>query len=85
MTKNTNKKTSESEKPADRINQAWISMRTGLIVMAVVSIGMGGLTAWSAVQTQGTLKGILWGLGFGAAVWVVFAVALMFNRVMRGK
>lgn len=85
MAKKTNKNVSKEDKPADRINEAWISMRTGIIVMAVVSIGMGGLTAWSAIQTQGAVKGILWGLGFGAAVWVVFVIALLFNRVLRGK
>lgn len=85
MAKKTDKEMKENSKLSGSINEAWISMRTGLIVMAVVSLGMGVLAAWSGIQTQGTVKGLLWGLGFGAAVWVVFAVALIFNRFLRGK
>lgn len=85
MVKKIDQKNKENSKSTGTINEAWLSMRTGLIVMAVVSLGMGALTAWSGIQTQGTVKGLLWGLGFGAAVWVVFVIALLFNRFLRGK
>lgn len=64
-------------------NEPWISMRTALIVMGVVSAGLAIFVGWTAIQTQGVLMGIVWGLIFGAANWVVFVIAFMFFRWTR--
>jgi hypothetical protein len=85
MAKKSKKKKEEDSKSAKQFNEPWISMRIGLIVITIVSIGMAVLTAWNAVQTQGWLEGILWGLGFGAAVWGAFFFMLGFNRFVRRK
>jgi uncharacterized membrane protein YiaA len=85
MAKKSKTKTEEENKSQQYQNEPWLSMRTGFIVITIVSIGMAVLTAWNAVQTQGLLNGILWGLAYGAGIWGVFAVALLFNRFIRGK
>ena len=85
MAKKSKKKKKEERKSSNQFNDPWISMRTGLIVITVVSIGMAVLTAWNAVKTQGMFEGILWGLGFGAAVWGAFFFMLFFNRIIRRK
>lgn len=65
-------------------NDPWISMRTALIVMGVVSGALAVFVGWNAVQTQGVLQGILWGLGFGVANWLVFFIAYRFFKWSRG-
>jgi hypothetical protein len=65
------------------ISQAWISMRTGMIVMGVVSLGMAALTAYNAIPSVGIWEGILWGLLFGGSLWVIFLIAILFHRLMR--
>jgi hypothetical protein len=61
----------------------WIKMRTGLIIITIVSIGMAIFMGWPAYQAMG-FEGILWGLGFGAAIWVIFFGAIYLNRFFRG-
>jgi len=79
-------KKSKKQNKSEQYNDGpWMSMRTGLIVIAILSIGMSVLIAWNAVQTQGLVNGILWGLAYGLGIWGVFAIALLFNRFVRGK
>lgn len=81
------KKIPRSEKKAQaRQNQSsvWISMRTGLIIVTVISIGMAVLTAVTTIPAIGWAEGLLWSLGFGGAVWLVFAGYFYFNRFVRG-
>lgn len=66
-------------------NEAWISMRTGLIVVTLVSVGMAVLTAWTTIPAIGWAEGLLWSLGSGGAVWLVFVGFFFFNRFVRGK
>ncbi|MGD9091674.1 MAG: hypothetical protein PVF74_02420 [Anaerolineales bacterium] len=82
------KKIPKREKKAknrQKQSQAWISMRTGLITVTLVSIGMVVLTAWMTIPALGWLEGLLWSLGFGVAVWLVFAGFFYFNRYVRTK
>ncbi len=65
-------------------NEPWISMRSALIIMGVVSAGLAIFVGWNAIQTQGVLMGIVWGLIFGAANWLVFLIAFLFFRWSRG-
>jgi len=53
-------------------NQPWISMRTGLVIIAITSVAMAVLTAAQTIPALGTGKGILYGLLFGALIWVIF-------------
>ena len=63
----------------------WLAMRTGLIVITILSIGMAIFVAWTVIPATSTVEGILWGLGFGAGIWFVFVLAFAFNRFVRGK
>ena len=79
--KTTTKKKSKTDKlPAPA---PWISMPTGLRIVAVASIGMAVLTAWEVVPQKGWLEGIFWGLLFGALIWIIFFGMLYFNRWIR--
>ncbi len=58
-------------------------MRTGLILITIVSIGMAVLTAFQSVPAKGWLEGILWGLFFGGSIWIIFLVFLLYGRLFR--
>ena len=71
--------TKKSNLPAE----PWISMRRGLIIITITSIGMAVLTAWEVIPVKGWMEGILWGLVFGALIWVIFFGMIFFNRFIR--
>ena len=84
MTKKKKKqKPSEQTTEDAKLNQPWISMRTGLKIIAVTSIGMAVLTAWQVIPSKGWLEGILWGLLFGALIWAVFFGNILITRFLR--
>ena len=78
-----NSKRPKEEKPKDPMTQPWISMRSGVIIVAFASIAMAVLTAWQVIPSRGWLEGILWGLLFGALIWAIFFGNLLINRFLR--
>jgi hypothetical protein len=83
-----NKKPKNSKQPARKkeeksLNRPWISMRRGVIVIAITSVAMAVLTAWQVIPSQGWLEGILWGLLFGAFIWAIFFGNILINRFLR--
>jgi hypothetical protein len=74
------KKTQKEEKS---LSQPWISMRKGVIIIAVTSVVMAVLTAWQAIPSRGWVEGILWGLLFGALIWAIFFGNILINRFLR--
>jgi hypothetical protein len=59
-----------------------MSMRTGLIVITITSIGMAVLTTIQAWDTRPPLEAIFWGIVFGGLIWAIFFGMLFFNRLM---
>ncbi len=58
-------------------------MRSGLIIIAIASLGMAVLTAIQAVPVLGWAEGLLWSALFGALIWVIFFVMNFINRLFR--
>ena len=54
------------------LSKSWLSMRTGIIIMAIVSIAFAGFVAWNYVESAGLLKAILIGLMFAGILWAIF-------------
>ncbi len=82
VTKAKNKK-AKTEKNILPPPSAWIPMRNGMIIVGMASLGMAILTAWEVIPVRGWLEGILWGLLFGALIWVIFFGMYWFNRLIR--
>ena len=82
---NANTKKEEESKVVEQIfsTKSWISMRKGIGIITITSIGMAVLTAWEVIPQKGWLEGILWGLLFGAFIWVIFFGMIAFNRLLR--
>jgi hypothetical protein len=76
-------KKTKKEETKDPMVQPWISMRRGLILIAITSIAMAVLTAWQVIPSKGWLEGILWGLLFGALIWAIFFGNLLITRFLR--
>ncbi|HEY6071996.1 MAG TPA: hypothetical protein VIV15_01050 [Anaerolineales bacterium] len=82
---NKKKKKKEMKEVREAMSQPWISMRTGIRVVAVASILMAILTAWQVIPVKGWVEGILWGLLFGALIWVIFFGNIWLNKLFRRK
>jgi hypothetical protein len=76
-------KNNQDEEIRKRLNQPWISMRRGLIMITITSIAMTVLTAWQVIPSKGWLEGILWGLLFGGLVWAIFFGNILINKFLR--
>lgn len=63
--------------------EPWISMRSGIIIIAITSLGMTVLTAIQVIPVKGWLEGLLWSVLFGALIWVVFFGMNFINRFFR--
>ncbi|MGE5252024.1 MAG: hypothetical protein ACM3QS_17605 [Bacteroidota bacterium] len=81
------KKKKEAKKEAKKEGlpaaQPWISMRTGVKVVAVASIVMAVLTASQVIPARGWIEGILFGLLYGGLVWGIFFGNIWLNRFLR--
>jgi len=85
----TNKKDSQAGKQAKSTatlpNNPWISMRSGLIIITITSLGMAVLTAMQVVPVKGWLEGVLWGLAYGGMIWIIFFGMIFVNRFLKRK
>jgi hypothetical protein len=78
--KSKKQKDQKEEKPASR---PWISMRSGLIVIAITSVALAVFMAWQVIPSRGWVEGILWGLLFGALIWAIFFGNILINKLLR--
>ena len=66
--------------------EPWIAMRTGVIIIAIISIVFAVLTGYQAYQSEkDLLDSILLGLAFGGGIWVIFFGNILINRFLRRK
>ena len=75
----------KEKKPVPVTNEPWLSQRTGRIIMTVGSLA---LVVFMTVQLRPALglgEALLWGIGFGVAIWGVFLLSYAFNRWMRRR
>ena len=72
----------KDEKKPDLQSNAWISFRSGAIIIGVLSVGMAVLTTIQAMEVKPLGEAILYGLLFGASLWVVFFGLILINRLL---
>lgn len=89
MTKKSgNKSTKKAAKQAGSASElpgnAWIPYRTGIIIIAILSIGMIAMTAYQAVTEFGMTwgEGLLRGVIFGGSLWIIFFGFILLNRLL---
>jgi hypothetical protein len=65
--------------------QPWISMRSGVIIIAITSVAMAALMAYEAIPVRGTVNGILLGLAYGVLIWIIYFGNILLNRFLRRR
>jgi hypothetical protein len=75
----------KEKKPVPVTNEPWLSQRTGRIVMIVISLALVVFTTVQLREPLGLGEALLWGLGFGVAIWGIFLLSYAFNRWMRRR
>jgi hypothetical protein len=75
------KKTDEEIRAA--MNQPWLQMRSGLIIITLLSLAMVIFIAWQYWLSLVWWKAIGLGLLFGGAIWLIFIAGVWFNHFMR--
>lgn len=78
-------KQGSAKKTPQETNKAWISMRSGLRAMTIVSLLLAAVTGYTTIPALGWGEGLLWSLGFGVSIWLVFVGFFYFNKVVRKK
>jgi hypothetical protein len=63
----------------------WLSWKSGIKFMIVVSAGLALWVGWQVASTEGLGAGILWGLGFGGSLWLVFFGMNFFHQLFGRK
>ncbi len=63
----------------------WLSWKTGIKTMTVVSLSLALWVGWQVSSTEGPGAGILWGLGFGGSLWLVFFGMNFFHQLFGRK
>ncbi len=72
-----------SAKTPTPVAGAWLSIKSGIILISITSLLMAGLTAFEAVPAKGWSEGLLLSLLFGVMIWGVFFFMLFINRILR--
>ena len=84
-TKSKEQQEQEKREFQAELSKSWLSMRTGIIIMVIVSIAFAGFVAWNYVESAGIFKAILIGLMFAGILWAIFIGNFYFNRFLRRK
>ena len=84
MSKNKKMRSNKQSNQKDELRmEPWISMRSGIIIIAITSLGMAVVTAIQVIPVKGWVEGLLWSVLFGALIWVVFFGMNFINRFFR--
>jgi len=65
--------------------EAWLPTRAGLITVGVISILLAAWITIQATKVSNLGESLLWGLGFGGSIWLVFGVVYFVNRFLRNR
>ena len=78
-------KAQSQDKQPPSFDEPWLSKRTGLRVVTILSLGLAVFITWQLQPTEGLGGALLWGLAFGGSIWVVFFLSYTFNTWARKR
>lgn len=70
---------------AKAMSEPWIAMRSGITLIAFVSLAFAVFMTWQLYPTEGLGRAILFGLASAVAIWVIFGMSLSFNIFVRRR
>jgi hypothetical protein len=65
--------------------EPWIKGRTGVLIIAVLSVVVGIFTGVNIYKDVGLGQAFVWGIGSAIGLWVIFGGLYLFNRLFRGR
>jgi len=78
------KKKSQTNQPdVFATGQPWLSMKSAIIIMVIVSILLVILVTTQGSYEKPLTERLMWGLVFGGSIWIVFLLSLLINRFLR--
>jgi hypothetical protein len=77
-------KSGPGKKPMPQ-HENWLPTRTGLIAVGVVSLILAVMITIQATKVSSLGESVLYGLGFGASIWVVFGLVYFVNKFLRSR
>jgi hypothetical protein len=64
----------------------WIKGRTGVLIIAVLSVIVAIFTGVNVYRMAGALdKAFVMGIGSAVGLWILFGALYLFNRLFRGR
>ncbi len=69
--------------PSAPSQEGWISLRTGLWLITLISTGLGLFVGWQMRSAGQVGTALVWSLLAAASIWVVFGGALWLGRRLR--
>lgn len=63
----------------------WLSKKTGFLAITILSVALAVWIGWQVAAVDTLLNGVLWGLGFGGSIWLVFFGMNFFHRLFNRK
>jgi len=75
--------TVQPTKPEKTARGGWIAPKAGVWIIAIASLACAAWTGWQVSQFKPPLESILWGILFGATIWLVAGFAYAINRWIR--
>ena len=79
------KEKSSANKNQPSKNEAWLPTRGGLMAVGVISILLAVWITIQAIKVSSLGESLLWGIGFGGSIWLVFGLVYFVNRFLRNR
>ncbi len=68
---------------AKAMSEPWIAPRSGMTLILMLGLGFAAFMTWQLYPTEGVWRAMMWGVGSAVAIWLVFFLALGFNKLVR--
>lgn len=85
MTKISRRKQKQRNEPHDARSGPWLNWRTGLLTNIVVSLALAVFVIWQIYPVGGLVPALLWGVGAGLSIWLVFIISYFINSRLRRR
>ena len=84
MTKASRRK-QKSEEQNQASDDPWLSWRTGMLTNTVISLALAIFVIWQIYPVGGLGQALLWGVGAGLSIWLIFIISYLINKRLRPR
>jgi hypothetical protein len=83
-TRQKKKKSGAKQKQPSKTG-AWLPTRGGLMAVGVASVLLTIWITFQATKVSSLGESLLWGLGFGGSIWLIFGLVFFVNKFLRNR